>query len=224
MGLQKTKRATAFTPQVVTLIIDDSGSMSGNKANQVTAAVQDMVITMQSANQGSSWSRFILNICKFGSNVTPIVMAAKPEEIDLSVLRFDGSSGLTEMHWALEWGRSALENSLNRCRNEAPNYDEVNTPSPLCVFFSDGANTGPDVRPAAQSLKTVYFKGGQIDVVACGIGMDSGSLIVMEQISSQPDLSVNIDPDTIADFIAAVGATAMKSENPRKLVERSKRM
>lgn len=224
MGLLTSKKATATTPQVVTLIIDDSGSMSGNKSKQATDAAQDMVITMQSANQGSSWSRYLLNICKFGSGVTPLANAAKPEEIDLGILDFSGSSGTTHMYSALDWGADSLQESLNRCRNEAPNYDEVNTPSPLCVFFSDGANNGPDPAPAAQALKSIPFKGGSIDVVACGIGMSSEDFQIMGIIASHQDLVVNIDPEKLAEFIAEVGATAIKSESPVKLIEKAKKM
>jgi TRAP-type uncharacterized transport system substrate-binding protein len=75
--------ATALTPQVVTLIVDDSGSMSGAKAQDATEAIKNLVITMQSGNQGSTGYRFLLNIAKFGSGTTALAQAARSESISL---------------------------------------------------------------------------------------------------------------------------------------------
>jgi uncharacterized protein YegL len=220
MAFLTEKKATSSTPQVVTLIIDDSGSMEGSKAHQATAAVQDMVITLQSGTLGASWARFVLNIARFGDGVTTLALAAMPSEIDVGSLSFEGRSGQTEMANALEWGAQAVQKALERCRREAPHYEEDKAPSPLCVFFSDGANTGRDVTAAAKMLKAIPFKGGAVDVVACGIEVDPSSFAVMQSIASRPDLAVNIDPASLGDFIAAVGATVVKGENPRVLTEK----
>lgn len=81
MPFQKptTKKATTLTPQVVTLIVEDSGSMFGAKADQVTKAIQALVITIQAGNLGSMGYRFLLNIAKFGSSVIPLAEAARPD-------------------------------------------------------------------------------------------------------------------------------------------------
>lgn len=90
MPFQKltTKKATSLTPQVVTLIVDDSASMSGTKADQVTKAIQDVVITIQASNLGSKGYRFLLNIAKCGSTVIPLAEAARPESVSLIQLIF----------------------------------------------------------------------------------------------------------------------------------------
>jgi uncharacterized protein YegL len=226
MPVQKltNKKATARSPQVVTLIVDDSGSMSattaeGPKNEQATSATKQLVMTMQSWNQGSTGSRYILNIAKFGSSTIPIAEASKPEAVSLNNLVFAADSGGTEMPEALAWASQALQKALSECR-KIPGYAEEGSPNPLVLFFSDGENTGGDVGPVAKALKSIPFSGGAVDVVAVGIGMDQKDFPVMEGIASRPDLSVNIDPKDLAEFIADVGATLQKGESPETLIKK----
>jgi uncharacterized protein YegL len=209
----------------VTLIVDDSGSMEGDKARQATAALQDMVIQMQSGNLAASKSRFFLNIGKFGDQPTAIALAARPGEVDLSQshLAFAGESGQTDIPLALQWAASAVTQALERCRQDAL-YREPKSPPPLVVFFSDGANTGDDVGPAAAALKAIPFQGGPIDVVACAIGMKPGDFAVMQSIASRADLAVNIDPAKLGEFIAEVGATVMNDRRAEQLVDNTRQM
>jgi uncharacterized protein YegL len=217
------KKATSTTPQVVTLVVDDSGSMEGDKARQATAALQDMVIQMQSGNLSASGSKFVVNIAKFGDQPTTIALAARPSEVDLSVLMFAGESGKTDIPLALQWASSAVAQALERCRRE-PLYREAESPTPLVVFFSDGANTGAEVGPAAAALKSIPFNAGTIDIVACAIGMEPGDFPLMQSIASRPDLAVNIDPSKLGDFIAEVGVTVLNNRRVESLVDNSRQM
>lgn len=225
MGFISRKKATSRTPQIVTLIIDDSGSMKdNNKASQATAAVQDLVITLQVGTQGASGWRFLLNIGKFDDQITELAAAVPPLEVNLNLLVFTGERGRrTEMAIALEWGATVIQRALYRCR-QVPGYDEVNAPNPLCVFFSDGENTGPDVTSAAQALKSIPFQGGNIDVIACGIGMKPEHFWVMQKIASQTSLALNIDTEDLASFIAEVGATAVEGRSAVQLAERGRNL
>lgn len=210
MAFLTQKKATAITPQIVTLIIDDSGSMQGDKSRQATGAVNDLVITMQSNTIGSSGSRFVLNIAKFGDDVTPLATVVPALEVDLSKLQFGGNSGSTEMPKALRWAAQAIQQALDRCRN-LPVYNEDQAPNPVCLFFSDGASTSREpVGPAAQAIKSIAFQGGGVDVIACGIGMTQSEFPVMQEIASRPDWAINIDPDNIGEFIAEVTVTFVR--------------
>lgn len=214
------KKATSRTPQVVTLLLDDSGSMAEkNKCVQVTAAVQDVIIGLQVANQNASLSRFIVNLAKFGDDVTPLASAGAPEDINVDELTFVADSGTTEIAKGLEWAAQAVEAGLARARR-APNYDESAAPNPLVVLISDGANSGPDPAPAVSRLLAIPFQGGGIDFVTCGVELDSASEALMKQWASRSDLSVNISADKLREFIAAVGATVQRNETPKQLVQR----
>jgi uncharacterized protein YegL len=221
MAFAKSRKASGEKPQVVTLIVDDSGSMQGEKASQATAATQDMVLTMQSHDQGTATFRFLLNIAKFGTETHPLATASTAGEINIGQLNFTGGSGETRMSTALAWAAQALQKALERCR-ALSYYEENEAPNPLCVFFSDGENTGDDVEQAADALKSIAFNGGNVDVIACGIGMQSNAFAVMQKIASRPELAVNIDPEHLADFIADVEASVYKGEDPKAVADRAR--
>src|SRR5262245_19514198 len=94
-------KATTRTPQIVTLVIDDSNSMrepagSGkNKAQVATESIQDIIITAQCNTQGSRAFRYLLNIAKFGDSVTPMAEASAPMDVNLDLVTFEGNSGWT---------------------------------------------------------------------------------------------------------------------------------
>ena len=216
------KRANAHHPQIVILVIDDSGSMAEEgKCQQVTEAVQDMVITMQSLNLGTHGYRFLLNICKFGDAPTELAVAQSPSQVNVDSLVFDGSSGGTEMDTALRWAERALVQSLQRCRS-VPNYQEESAPSPICVFLSDGECTGEDPAAAASSLRSVAFKDGQVDVFAVGVGMRDEHFEVMKTIASRPEYAIRIDAEGVADFLGDVGNTVVVGTGVEELAARAK--
>jgi tetratricopeptide (TPR) repeat protein len=212
MPLLTNKKATARTPQVVTLVVDDSDSMQDpgedgkSKAQVATESIQDMVITTQANTQGSKGYRFLLNIAKFGDVAAPIAEAQPPGDVDLDRLVFAGNSGWTNIAAALDWAAAALEKALAVCR-ALPAYDEAASPPPLVVVLSDGENTGPEVAEAANKLRSIQFKDGAVVVIACGIGMRPEHFTVMKTVASNPEYAVNIKPSRLAEFIAAVGAT-----------------
>jgi uncharacterized protein YegL len=216
MGFQ-TKSANAHHPQIVTLIIDDSGSMEGSKAKQVTEAIQDgFVIELQSKDLQSSRFRFLLNIAKFGDDVVPLAVAKIAKDVNLQALTFKGDSGQTNIAAGLHWAKEALETSLQYCRG-LTDYDEEQCPNPLCILFTDGENTGPDVAQPAQTLRSVPFKGGQVDVFVCGIGLDKKDFATAQAIASDPALATNIGPNDIGRFIAQVTITVVENKEVRRL-------
>jgi uncharacterized protein YegL len=201
------KVATALHPKVCALVIDESGSMSEEgKCQQVTEAVQDLVITMQSLNQGTHGYRFLLNICKFGDSIVELAVAKTPTEVDVDTLVFEGALGGTDMLPALQWAEQALKKSLERCRS-IPNYQEDLAPNPICVFLSDGECTGDDPTSAAKALRSIAFKNGEVDVCAVGVGMRDEHFEVMKAIASKPEYAIRIGAEGIAEFLGAIGST-----------------
>jgi len=220
MAFRKTeKRATANTTQIVTFIVDDSGSMQGTKSAQVTEQLTNSVTTMQSYNLGSSGARFLLNICKFGDAPTEIALAAEPSSVILDHMIFTGASGRTDMPLALRWAAGAVTKSLDSCRTKS-NYREDETPNPLVIFLSDGENTGSDVVADAHALRSISFKGGRIEVVAVGVGMKDEHFQVMKEIASEPEYAVNINDGDVASFLADVGATIVEGRSLATFIEK----
>jgi len=211
------KKATANTPQVVTLIVDDSNSMQEtvdgkkSKADVASASIEDMIMSAQSQNQGSRGFRFLFNIAKFGDQVTPVVEATSPDDVDLETLKFYGKSGWTIMADALEWAVKATEDAIVKCR-KIPGFDEQNAPPPIVLFLSDGANTGRELDEAAGRLRAISFQGGPVNVISCGVGMKDEHFPVMKAVASSQELAMNIKPSQLAEFLAAVSATIQKPE------------
>src|SRR4051794_17994278 len=116
-------KATSRTPQIITLIVDDSNSMQEpaltgkSKAQIATESIQDVIITTQANTQSSRGARFLLNIAKFGDAVTSIAEANAPGEVNLDAVVFKGDSGWTKMAPALQWGRAAIEKAIAVCRS-----------------------------------------------------------------------------------------------------------
>lgn len=212
------KKATARTPQVVTIVIDDSGSMSENqKCSRASEGAVTLVRSLQTANQGSSGTRFIVSIAKFGSSVSPMATAERPEDVPLTSLVFTGDSGGTEMVSALEWAAQATQSAIKKAEATSGFLAE-NTPNPVVYFLSDGANTGGDISAATAALKATALGGTALNVVAVGIGMLPTEFPVMQQIATTPDLAANINPVDLADFLAGVGATLQRGESPKDLL------
>ena len=217
MPLLTNKKATSRTRQIVTIILDDSDSMRDlaegdkSKATVATESIKNMIMAMQGRSQGSKTSRYLVNLAKFGDKVTPIAVAKPPKDIDLEEVVFYGNSGWTNMALALDWGAEALEEALKVCRSETT-YDESQAPPPLVVFISDGERTaGPEPGESAARLRGIPFKDGEVSVIACGIAMKPEHFKVMKEIASSGE-AVNIKPSRLAEFIAAVAATARDRE------------
>jgi len=213
MAFLTKKEATATTPQIVTLVVDDSGSMQGQKAKDATTSMQDLAMSIQSGNLGTHGFRFLLNILKFGDNAVDLYVAAHPDKADLNNIIFRGDSGGTNMPGALHRSAQVTIEALNACRR-IEYIKEQDSPPPVCIFFSDGENmvgSLADVESAAAELKSIAHKGGSIDVVAVGIGMKPEHFPVMQKIASRPELAVNIDPLKLAEFIAKAGQTIFEN-------------
>lgn len=215
-----TRIANSQSPQIVTLVVDDSGSMStDSKCTQATEALKNLVMEIQGGNMGTGGYRYLVNIAKFGDEVTPLAECAAPNTIDIDTLNFAGESGGTEMAPALEWASAVTDRSIKQLR-ALPKFKEEAAPNPIVVFFSDGENTGPDVTAPAQKLKSLKMVGGNIDVVACGIGMTQEAFdTVMKVIASKEDLAVNINPSELGNFIAEVRKTVIQGGSAQDLVQ-----
>ena len=187
------KFASRRTPQVVTLIVDDSDSMDGTTAAQATEAIKNLVIQMQVHNHGSSGFRFLLNIAKFGSITTGLAEGAKPTEIDVDQISFNADSGTSDIPKALIWATDAVQKSLEACRQTIKSYNEECSPNPLVVFLIGGARGGGSVVGPANALKLIPFAGGRVDVMAIGFCISAWEFLVVKTIASRPDLAINMD-------------------------------
>jgi hypothetical protein len=207
----KSLKATAFTPQILILLIDDSGSMGEpagggqTKAEAATSACRALLKSLRRANHGSAASRYYVSLARFGNECIPFCELESPDSIDEESILFRADLGTTDMEVALKWARAQLEGSLEFLRNAILAFEESMCPTPLLIFISDGENTGRDVQSISRAIRELGFQSGPIDVVACGIAMKPESFRTMTGIASQPDFAVNIESSQLAQFIADAG-------------------
>jgi uncharacterized protein YegL len=221
MGSESGKKpeATSVTPQVVIFVLDDSNSMAGDKSRQVAEAMYNVITTIQAYSQQASGYRFLVSIAAFGDAVREVANSVTPFKVDLTKLQFRGTSGGTDMPRALEWALAALQRGLDQCRTTIVGYREEDSPPPLCLFLSDGENTGGDLTLPARALHSVPFKGGEVQVVAGGIGMEPQHFEFMKTIASRPEYAVAVAPEELAQFIAEVGLTTVTEKTVEEVVE-----
>jgi len=169
-------RVTSKNPLQVVLIADDSGSMSGQPAQDVTEGIRDFLAKLQSFGRGEK-DYFKLLLVKFGDSpqvvhdFTP-VLKVKPNDIQVT-----GSSGGTHMDKALDLVAQEMEK--NKPTSELD-------PAPLVIFWSDGQNTGGDPLPAAQRIKAIQCPCGRSPLfITCGFGQADKALL--ESMATSPE-------------------------------------
>ena len=102
------KRATSLTPQVITVVAQDSGSMAGDKARAALCNLLDLVIGFQAADLGTRTFRYLLSIARFGAEVSPICVAVLPREVRLDTIKLSADLGSRNPALALEWAPGPL--------------------------------------------------------------------------------------------------------------------
>jgi uncharacterized protein YegL len=215
------KTSTSAHPQTVVIVIDNSGSMKEKgKCKQVTDAIQDLVMTVQSLNQGASYARVMLSMCSVGDNVRELAVAAQPNDIDLNALTFEGDQGGTELHLALKWAKDALEKSLDHCRKFIPHYAEHKSPDPLLVVLTDGEFEIEPCRPYIEALRNVQFKGGQPQILGVGVEVERRDYAALKEIASTEEYAIQIGSQEIAAFLGELTETVTEVQTLSELAAR----
>ena len=169
-------RVTSKNPLQVVLIADDSGSMTGKPAEQVTEGLQDLVAKLQSFGRGEK-SYFRILFIRFGDRPQVVHEFADVLEVRSTDFQVTGSGGSTNMDQALEMAATKMQ--------AHPLQSELD-PAPLVIFWSDGQNTGGDPLPAAERIKTMTSPCGRTPLlVTCGFGGADRQLLEAMAISPE---------------------------------------
>jgi uncharacterized protein YegL len=169
-------RVTSKNPLQVVLIADDSGSMSGPPAQQVTEGLQDFIAKLQSFGRGEK-SYFRILFVTFGDQPKVVHEFADVLKVTADSFKVTGDSGSTNMDVALELVATKMEK--HRPSSELD-------PAPLVIFWSDGQNTGGDPLPAAQRIKSLQCPCGRAPLlITCGFGQAERALL--EPMATSPE-------------------------------------
>ena len=154
--------APAAKPLPVILLLDISGSMSGDKIRSLNLAVEEMIASF--ASQEKMETQILFSAITFGDGVvlyTPYTPASQVQWQPLS------ASGLTPMGKALETAKAMIE-------------DKTITPSrayrPVVVLVSDGHPTDSWEQPLAAFIG--QGRSEKCDRMAMSIGSDADDAVL----------------------------------------------
>ena len=193
-------------PLPVYLLLDVSGSMEGDKINNLNEAVSEMIKTM--ADEEKMEVEILISIITFGSDAHVHLTATSASQVEWSNL---SASGMTAMGAALTMSKEMIE-------------DKEITPSrayrPTIVLVSDGQ---PNDTGWEQSMDDFINNGRskKCDRMAMAIGEDADENVLKRFIKgTEHELFSSNDAEKISEFFDRVTmsvTTRTRSQNPNKV-------
>jgi uncharacterized protein YegL len=174
-------RVTSLSPWHVVLVLDDSGSMAGQPANDLNDGLKAMIAEFEVIAKGTK-PYFKVSIVSFGSTAREILVAQGERDVDVqSLATFAGNSGSTN---AADGLRAACS-ILKRNPGQASDF------RPYVFFFSDGApDSEQDALEAASELKALQIAAGTPTVVSIGLGSVNDKF--MKAVATNPELYLHL--------------------------------
>lgn len=154
-------RVTSRNPWHIVLVLDDSGSMSGQPSRDLNEAMKDLIDALVTATMGQK-PYFRVSVISFGSNYHTLAEAVPESDIEERVVaNFQGNSGSTNAAAALDEAARILSN----------NPGQETDFEPFVFFLSDGQ---PDnlstALQAADKIKSLSLPSGTPRIVTLGFG------------------------------------------------------
>jgi uncharacterized protein YegL len=194
-GLRRPNWICRNVKQNVILVRDKSGSMSGKKASDASAASLDLVAELaEPANKDG----FNVAVVDFSSSSNPAhdlqkATALNGKVASLSAGLFGGSTNITA---GLKDALSILEEA------EKHGQERVAFLRPVVLVFTDGChNQGPGPEDVAESLKRIA------DLVTVAFGSDADEALLRSLATSPQHFYRCSTGRELRAFLAAVGAT-----------------
>lgn len=220
------RKARQSRPQLVCVIADNSGSMTGAKAQAATAGIREMLLRCQTTGpRGPDRSYFRLVLIRFGTtaavdercNMTPV------RQIDADSISVVGDGGGTNVTEALQLAFDGLQRYMAEIIE--PHPEKVEHPVPLVLLFSDGYHNGTgDPADVANKIKSLAIEGDAITIATAGVATDAseGPDEGLLRLIASPGCYFPINSvGALTQFLAEVGSSGASSPSEvAKLVER----
>jgi uncharacterized protein YegL len=189
-------------PLPVVMLLDVSGSMSGDKIENLNKAVEDMLATF--AQEEKMESEILFSVITFGGQVDLYVPFTKASQVQWHGLQVNGD---TPMGTALKMAKAMIE-------------DKETTPSrayrPTVVLVSDGQPTDSWERPLENFISE--GRSSKCDRMAMAIGHDADETVLKRFIEGTPhDLFYAENAGQLHEFFQRVTMSVTmrtQSKNP----------
>lgn len=197
--------ASKAKPLPIILLLDESGSMSGDKINKLNEAVHKMLGSFK--KEETQASEFLVSIIGFGGNETGARIINPPTSA--TQLQFGGVSatGMTPLGGALKLAKAIVE-------------DKEQTPSrayrPLVVLVTDGYPNDNWKQPFIDFVE--HGRSAKCDRMALAVGGDTDmSMLKLFVAGTGHDVFTTDQADGIVKFFKFVTmsvVTRTRSQNP----------
>ena len=202
-------RITSKNPWHIVLVLDDSGSMSGQPSADVNEAVKELISEMETASMGQK-PYFKVSVISFGSNYHTLAEAVPETDLDENVVaNFSGSSGSTNAAAALDEAARVLSN------NPGLETDF----EPFVFFLSDGyPDNAPQALQAADKIKNLSLPSGTPRLVTLGFGSVDDSFMGSVANNSELYKKMNSSRD-IVQLLPAIGTIGTQASGAADIEE-----
>jgi len=208
------RQAKQTRPQLVCILADNSGSMSGEKAKAATDGIREMIMECQSRGPtGPERSYFKLLLVRFGSTaeVDPQCDMTPVRKIDPDQIEILGDGGQTNITAALQVTLDRLCPYMHSLQDHP---ERAEHPVPLVILFSDGEhNVGEGPQSVAEQIRQLNLDGDPVVIAAAGVavGNDAPDENMLRAIAS-PECYVHItNAQALSRFISSVGSSGVSS-------------
>lgn len=202
-------RVTSQNPWHMVLVLDDSGSMSGQPSQDLNEAIKELIDALLTASMGQK-PYFRVSVVSFGSNYHTLAEAVPETDLEESVVaNFQGNSGSTNAAAALDEAARILSN----------NPGQESDFEPFVFFLSDGnPDNASTALQAADKIKSLSLPSGTPRIVTLGFGsVDDG---FMGKIANNSELykKMNSSKD-IVNLLPAIGTIGTQAGGAQDVEE-----
>lgn len=192
-------RIQGSNPMHMVLLADNSGSLEGRPAADVTEAVQNWIYELQQATRGKK-EYFKFSLIRFGSLVEIIAGCVNVNDVDAATVIIDGQGGSTNMSDALTAALGVIT------EHAAPNHCP-----PFVFLYTDGhPDDAGATLAASKQLKDVSLPCGTPRVVALGFGEANDELL--RKIATSPEFYKRVaSSQDLMRLLPAIGTPTQKA-------------
>lgn len=202
-------RVTSQNPWHMVLVLDDSGSMSGQPSRDLNEAIKELIDALLTASMGQK-PYFRVSVISFGSNYHTLAEAVPEADLEESVVaNFQGNSGSTNAAAALDEAARILSN----------NPGQETDFEPFVFFLSDGhPDNASTALQAAAKIKSLSLPCGTPRIVTLGFGSVDDDF--MGNIANNSELykKMNSSKD-IVNLLPAIGTIGTQAGGAQDVEE-----